>query len=176
MKVVIGSLSPVKEEAVKRAFVSIFSNSEIIFETVHADSKVSAQPSSHGEAYLGALSRVQHSKEINPSADFYIGLEGGVEEIEGEMHNFGWVIIESKSGKIGVSRTVTFVVPKVIKDLMKTENLELSEATNRIFLKNNTKLETGTIGPLTKNIITYTGWYESAVVCALVPFINEKLY
>jgi len=86
------------------------------------------------------------------------------------------VIIESKNGKIGVSRTVTFVVPKVIRDLIKTENLELSEAADRIFLNNNTKSETGTIGPLTKNILTYTDWYESAVICALVPFTNEKLY
>lgn len=176
MKIVIGSMNPIKEAAVRQAFGLIFPDVNFLFQGVNAHSNVGDQPLSHGEIYEGALNRVRHSKELNIEGDYYVGLEGGVEEIEGELYNFGWVIIESKEEKRGAGRTVSFVIPNLIRDLMKKEGIELSQAADQIFLKNNTKHGTGTIGPLTKDVLTYTDWYVSAVICALIPFVNKELY
>lgn len=35
---------------------------------------------------------------------------------------------------------------------------------------------TGTVGKLTDNIVTRAAYYEHAIVMALIPFMNLKLY
>jgi inosine/xanthosine triphosphatase len=176
MKVVIASQSPVKEEAVKRGFAMLFPDDTFAFECVKARSGISDQPMSDDETRTGALGRIAHARELSPEADYYIGLEGGVEEKYGDLYNFGWVVVESKSGKHGYGRTMSFAVPPAIRHLILNEGLELSHATDKLLSKSDTKTGTGTIGPLTKNALTYTDWYISAVVCALIPLANEALY
>jgi len=80
MKVVIASVSPVKREAVELGFSKIFPDATISFEQVKANSGVSDQPITDEEIRTGALGRVQHARALSPEADFYVGLEGGVEE------------------------------------------------------------------------------------------------
>ena len=176
MKVAVASKSPVKESAVRKALEAIFSGISWTIECVDAKSGVSDQPMSDDEIRTGALGRIQHSRELSPDADLYIGLEGGVEEMYGELYNFGWVIAESKDDKHGYGRTVSFALPQGIKELMIHKGLEQSHATDEFFAKKGTKTGTGTIGPLTNNVITYTDWYYPAVVCALIPFLKKELY
>jgi inosine/xanthosine triphosphatase len=176
MKVVVASKSPVKEAAVKRGFSLVFPDVIHEFECVKASSGISDQPMSDDETRSGALGRVAHARELSPDADFYIGLEGGVEEKYGDLYNYGWVVVESKSRKQGYGRTFAFPLPPVIRDLILHEGMEQSHATDRVLSKSGTKTTTGTIGPLTNNILTYTDWYVPAVIAAFAPFLNEELY
>lgn len=176
MKVVIGSTSPVKEKAVRQGFAMLFPDVECVFECVAALSGISDQPTSSEEMRTGALGRVAHARSLAPEADFYVGLEGGVEEMHGDVFNFGWVIIESKEGKRGHGRTVAFALPPAIARLMREEGLEQSHATDKVLGQSGTKVMTGTIGPLTNNALTYADWYAPAVISALVPFLKEELY
>ncbi len=176
MKVIIASKSLVKEEAVKRGFKTLFPESEFVFECVNANSGVSDQPMSNDEIRSGALGRIKHARELSGDADFYVGLEGGTEEMYGDLYNYGWVIIESKSNKKGYGRTVAFALPPAIRNLIIHEGLEQSHATDKILAKEGTKNGTGTIGPLTNETLTYADWYTPAVVCALVPFLKKDLY
>ncbi|HVU75526.1 MAG TPA: inosine/xanthosine triphosphatase [Candidatus Paceibacterota bacterium] len=176
MRVVIASKSPVKEHAVKRGFASLFPEAEILFETVSANSGVSAQPMTGDEMREGAFGRLRHARELSPDADFYVALEAGAEEMYEELWNYGWVVIESKDSRRGYGRTVSFALPRPIRDLILKEGLEQSHATDVFFKKSGTKTGTGTIGPLTNDVLTYTDWYMPAVICALVPFVNEHLY
>lgn len=176
MKVVIGSISPVKKEAVERAFNMLFPATEFVFECVKANSGISDQPMSNDEIRTGALGRIKHSKELVSGADFYVGLEGGVEEMYGDLYNYGWVAIESKNNKQGYGRTFSFALPHAIRNLIIHEGLEQSHATDKVLSKSGTKTGTGTIGPLTNNSLTYTDWYTPAVIGALVPFLREDLY
>ncbi len=176
MKVVIGSKSPVKAEAVRRGFQGLFPEIAFVFECVPADSGISAQPMSHAEMRTGALGRAKHARLLSPEADFYVGLEGGVEELHGDLYNYGWVIVESKDNKQGWGQTFGFALPPAIRDLILHEGLEQSDATDKVFEKLGASTSTGTIGPLTKDFITYTDWYVPAVIGALVPFANKLLY
>ncbi len=175
-KVVIGSKSPVKEEAVRRGFQTLFPEINFVFECVKADSGISDQPMSNDEIRSGALGRIKHARTLSPDADFYVGLEGGVEEMYGDLYNYGWVIIESKHNKTGAGRTFSFALPQSIRHLIIHEGLEQSHATDKILAKSGTKTGTGTIGPLTNDSITYIDWYIPAVIGALVPFLNKDLY
>jgi inosine/xanthosine triphosphatase len=176
MKVVIGSRSPVKEEAVKRAFKMIFPNHVYEFECVQAHSGINDQPMSDDETRTGAQGRVTHARELVPGADVYIGLEGGVEEMYGDLYNYGWVIVESKDNKRGYGRTFAFALPPAIRDLILHEGLEQSHATDRVLSTSGTKTGSGTIGPLTNDVLTYADWYTPAVIAALVPFLQSELY
>lgn len=176
MNIVIASLSPVKAEAVRTGFEMTFPGKEFEFTAVQALSGVSDQPMSDDEMRSGALGRIRHARESISDADLYVGLEGGVQEMYGEMYNFGWVAIEAQNGKRGFGRTVAFSVPPEIRALMIHKGLEQSHATDVFFAKSGTKTGTGTIGPLTNDVLTYVSWYIPAVICALVPFIREDMY
>lgn len=176
MRVIIASQSPVKTEAVKKGFNLVMRDAVFQFESVKANSGVSDQPMSNDEMRTGALGRINHARILSPNADFYVALEGGAEEMFGDLYNYAWVIIESKEGKRGYGRTPTLALPPAIRDLMIHEGLEQSHATDKVFSKSETKLGTGTIGPLTNDAYTYTDWYVPGVVCALVAFVKEDLY
>ncbi|MDB5238178.1 MAG: inositol monophosphatase [Candidatus Kaiserbacteria bacterium] len=169
-------MSPVKKEAAIRGFSILFPNETFEYECVPANSGITDQPMSDDETRSGAIGRVAHARELVPEADFYVGLEGGVEEKYGDMYNFGWVAVESRSAKKGYGRTFAFVIPPQIRHLMLHEGLEQSHATDKVLSKNGTKHGTGTIGPMTNDAITYTDWYVPAVVSALIPFLQEALY
>jgi len=177
MKVVIGSKSPVKEEAVKFGFKTLFPEVDFIFECVNANSGISNQPMSNEEIRTGALGRIKHSRELVSDADFYVGVEGGVEEMCGDLYNHGWVVIESRNNKRGYGRTLSFALPPQMRDLIINEGMEQSHATDKVFSKAGTKIgKEGTIGPLTNNYLTYLDWYAHAVIGALIPFFKEDLY
>ena len=176
MKVVVASKSPVKKEAVERGFKILFPNDTFVFECVAANSGISDQPMSDDETRTGAIQRVAHARMLSSDADYYVGLEGGVEQKYGDLYNFGWVVVESRNRKRGYGRTFAFVLPPSIRDAILHAGLEQSHATDKVLSKSGTKTGTGTIGPLTNNSLTYTDWYTPAVISALVPFLNEDLY
>jgi inosine/xanthosine triphosphatase len=176
MQVIIASKSPVKEEAVRRAFAMLLPHEACEFACVPAQSGISDQPMSDDETRTGAIGRVAHARILVPDADYYVGLEGGVEERYGDLYNFGWVVVESREGARGYGRTFAFALPPAIRNAMIHEGLEQSHATDKVLAKSGTKTGTGTIGPLTNNTITYADWYMPAVISALLPFANKELY
>ncbi len=175
MKVVIASQSPVKKAAVEKAFDLLYPNTQIEFICIKADSGVSNQPNSDSETREGALGRIKHAKEIQPGAEIYLALEGGICEMYGDIHCFGWVVAESNE-KQGFGRTFSFVIPPGLHKLMVEKGLEQSHAPDEFFATTGTKTGNGLIGPLTNNAVTYTDWYIHAVVSALVPILNSRLY
>ena len=175
MKVAIGSLSPVKISAVKRGFATMFPNVDFIFTSLLAESGVSNQPLSLEEIRQGAIGRMNNVKRLFSKADFYVALEGGVQSINNDLYNIGWVIIDDDTRR-GQSQTLGFMLPPTVKDLILNMGMEQSHAVDRILSKTNTKLGTGTIGPFTRDAITYADWYTHAVIAALIPFVNAELY
>jgi len=176
MKIVGCSTNPEKNNAVTKAFEKVYPDHGYTFVPLSTDSGVGDQPMNEDDTKKGALGRIQHAKQLDPNADLYIGLEGGVADHHGELFNHGWVVIETKEGKRGFGRPVTFALPPEVARLIKEEGLEQSDATNKVLSILNTKHGSGTIGPMTRDLITYTDWYIDAVICALIPFINSELY
>ena len=52
----------------------------------------------------------------------------------------------------------------------------MGEADDIVFCLKNTKQKMGAIGLLSKGKLNRTKLYEQGVICALLPFLNEKLY
>ncbi|OGG47401.1 hypothetical protein A3D66_00115 [Candidatus Kaiserbacteria bacterium RIFCSPHIGHO2_02_FULL_50_9] len=175
-KVIVGSTNPVKIETTKVGFAFVFPDEEFVFEGVKASSRVPDQPLSDKETLQGAHNRADHARELVPGADFYVGLEGGMEDRDGELHEFAWIVVKSREGKVGKGKTGTFFPPVAFRRLILEEGKEMGEATDIIFGDSNSKQKRGAIGHLTKGAIDRTELYRHAVIFALIPFLHEELY
>ncbi len=174
-KIVIASKNPVKINAALGGFKKMFPKGEFEIEGVSVSSEVSDQPLTDVETFKGAFNRVENAFKVKPDADYWIGIEGGIEEKNSEMEAFAWVIVKSKNGKTGKGRTGTFFLPPKIMELIK-QGKELGEADDIVFKRKNSKQENGAVGILTEDIISRTHYYIEAIVLALIPFKNPDLY
>jgi inosine/xanthosine triphosphatase len=174
-KIVIASTNPVKITASLQGFQRMFPEEEFITEGITVSSQVADQPMTDEETFQGALNRASNAMKSIRDADYYVGIEGGVEEKKKEMEAFAWIIIKDKKGRIGKARTGTFFLPSQITRLIK-QGVELGTADDMVFKHTNTKQKMGSVGILTDNCIDRTDYYTHAVILALIPFKNEQLY
>lgn len=173
-KLIVASENPVKINSTFEAFRKMFPQEKFEIEGVSVSSEVSDQPKSNLETYSGALNRANNAK-LHNDADFYIGIEGGIEEKNSEMEAFAWVVIISKDSLIGKGRTGSFFLPPQIIELIK-QGKELGDADDIVFGRTNSKQENGSVGILTGNVIDRTKYYTGTVILALIPFKNKQLY
>lgn len=172
--VIVASKNPVKLKAVKHGFAKIFPKAHFDFKGISVPSEVSDQPMSDAETYTGAQNRVKNAKRYQPNADYYVGIEGGIEELNGEMMAFAWIVISSQT-KTGKSKTSTFFLPPEVSKLI-ASGKELGEADDIVFGLQNSKQQNGAVGILTRDVMTRMSYYTEAVVLALIPFLHKDLY
>jgi len=172
MKVVIASHNPAKIRAVNEAFTLQFPGENIEYTPASVDSGVADQPLSDEETRHGARNRARNAGEMYPGANYWVGLEGGIETIDNQLMAFAWMAVLGPDQRIGEARTVTLPLPLAVKTLV-DQGLELGDANDKVFSTVNSKHQGGAFGLLTKGIYTREGVYTEALVIALVPFVNE---
>jgi len=173
--IIIASQNPVKIQAVLHGFQRMFLDQELTVQTVSVPSGVSRQPLSNAETLQGAVNRAAGAALQMPDADFWVGIEGGVEETErGEVLAFAWVAV-CDVHQMGRGRTGTFYLPPRVATLIR-QGKELGEADDIVFGRTNSKQENGAVGLLTGDVIDRAQLYEQAVILALIPFKNPALY
>lgn len=168
MLVVVASQNPVKLAAAELGFARIFPEEAFTFRGISVPSGVSAQPMSRAETLQGALNRARHAREAMPDAVYSVGIEGGVEAVEGRLEVFAWVVV-LRDAMIGRAQTGVFMLPDEVARLIHAGK-ELGEADDIVFGRQNSKQDNGSIGLLTDDAITRTTYYIDAVVMALIPF------
>lgn len=174
-KVLVASKNPVKIKSTELGFQdSLGAVNTFQVEGLSAPSGVSDQPMTDKETLQGAVNRVQHLREHNPGADFYVGIEGGVDYVDSELVAFAWVVIEGQ-GLQGRSKSGHFFLPPEIKRLVEGGD-ELGVADDKVFGQTNSKQKGGSVGMLTHGVIDRTALYRHAVNLALIPFLNTELY
>lgn len=173
MRVVVASENPVKIAAAETGFKKMFPDGSFEFRGVSVSSGVSHQPMSRKETLQGAMNRAQNALSALPDADYVVGIEGGIEEFEGRLEVFAWVVVLHQ-GQIGRSQTGVFYLPDEVAALVRAGK-ELGHADDIVFGRNNSKQSNGSIGLLTDNAYTRTDYYVDAVVMALIPFKKPHL-
>ncbi|MBZ0287666.1 MAG: DUF84 family protein, partial [Anaerolineae bacterium] len=107
--VLVASTNPVKVQATRNGFERMFPKDHFRVSGTSVPSGVSDQPMSDDETYQGAVNRALAAADRMPEADFYVGIEGGIEDLpNGEMQGFAWIVIYDGE-RIGKSRTATFI-------------------------------------------------------------------
>lgn len=173
-KIVLASKNPVKIQATLQGFQKMFPDEAFDVQPISVPSKVGVQPMSWEETLQGALNRANGAADLVKDADYWVGIEGGVEKVDGEMAVFAWIVVRS-SDLVGKSQTGLFFLPPRIRSLI-DQGIEMGEADDIVFNMANSGQREGAIGVLTENVIDRTKFYLHAVILALVPFKNTELY
>ena len=178
-RIIVASKNPVKITAALEGFQRMFPSNKYTPHGISVPSGVPEQPFSDIETLQGALNRAQNAREQEPQADYWIGIEGGVEDTPdqtaGTLQSFAWVvIIDREVGKTGKARTAAYYQPEEVAKLVRG-GMELGHADDMVFGRSNSKQANGNVGLLTGDLIGRKAYYEQAVVLALIPFRNETL-
>ena len=169
----VGSVNPVKIGCVAEAAALFWPEARAM--GIHTDSGVGAQPMSDEEMLTGALNRAHQALGKIPSADFGVGIEGGVLNTVDGMWAYAWVAIVDRHGRIGKGQTGRFLLPEPIAEMIRG-GLELGEADDRFFGRSNSKQQEGAVGILSDGHVTRHQLYQPAVTFALFRFLHRDFY
>ena len=172
MKIVVTSHNPIKIAAVKQAFMTQFPLLEMELIPVAVESGVADQPMSDAETRQGAQNRVANARHESPDADYWVGLEGGLDTFDGRLMAFAWMVIANSKNRISETRSATLPLPPRVQTLV-SDGLELGEANDRVFSTLNSKQGGGAYGLLTDGLMTRESIYTQTLILALIPFVHE---
>jgi inosine/xanthosine triphosphatase len=172
LQVVVTSFNPVKIAAVEQAFLSQFPSAQTRIVPIGVDSGVADQPMSDDETRQGARNRVAAAKQTLPDADYWVGLEGGLDDFDGDLMAFAWMAVAGPGGRVSESRSATLPLPPGVQALV-ADGLELGEANDRVFSTLNSKQAGGAYGLLTNGLMTRESIYTQTLILALIPFVHE---
>jgi len=176
MEVLVGSENPVKIEAAREAFSKYFGQIKVT--GIKVSSKVSAQPIDE-ETFDGAKNRALELKRLNEeenlSADFFVGIEGGITKLCSKWFALGVGCIIGNQGRTGYGVSPCFELPESIIEKLLSGS-ELGKVMEKISGKDNIRQTEGAIGFLSKAVLDRKALYYHALIAALVPFLNKDLY
>jgi inosine/xanthosine triphosphatase len=176
MLVLVGSTNPVKIESTRIAFALYFDNLEV--RGISVSSGVPDQPIGD-ETFIGARNRVaalaERNHQENLGASYFVGIEGGMYEMNHMWFSFGCVCIGDPSGRISFGTSPHFVLPKDVETKV-LGGTELGLVMDELVSGHNTKQAQGAIGILTKGRLDRQELYKTGIICALAPFVNQELF
>lgn len=174
MKIAVGSKNPAKIKAVLTAFQQVFPDKEIQVDGVAVASEVPDQPMHLEETIRGARNRAIKSLSAL-DADMGVGLEGGLQEIDGRWFTSGWIVIIDKKGNEGIGSSIFMELPEKVMMHIRSGK-ELGHATDAIFHTVNAKHAQGYFGLMTDDAVTRDKAYSDAVLSALSRFIHPEVF
>ena len=174
MKISVASRNPVKLEAARLAFERVFPSETIAIGSADVGSGVSDQPMSDDETRSGARNRAMAALAADSGADFGVGMEGGIDRMDGEYLAFAWMAVAGSDGRLSEARSVTLTLPPAVRELIDA-GLELGDANDRVFNTHNSKQAGGAYGLLTRGLLTRESVYTQTLIVALTPY-SSPLY
>ncbi|KAH8044520.1 hypothetical protein JL722_14640 [Aureococcus anophagefferens] len=176
LRVAVGSANPVKVASVKAAFAKSF-GAAVVTSSHDVASGVSDQPYGDLETRTGALERAAAALRADADADYAVGLEGGVvDAAQGGLESVAWMAVTLAPRPAATSRDG--VVPAAaLTRLLRGEEpgydkMELGDADDVVFSDVGSKRKGGAIAKVTRGARP-SGYYEHALICALVPFLHD---
>ncbi|TFG30487.1 MAG: inosine/xanthosine triphosphatase [Promethearchaeota archaeon] len=184
IKICVGSLNPTKINAVKIGFSNYYENCELY--KIKADSKVPNQPIGMEFILTGAKNRAESAlnylinKDLTDNEIFGVGIEAGLVHIplaKSKYMDFQFCVIMDENREISLGSGIAFEYPKrLIDEIISNKEKEIGEVMGKLAHNMNLKNEAGAISFLSKGIISRTEILSQAVICALLPRINQELY
>lgn len=186
MKIIVGSQNPVKIKAVEESFIKYFPGCEVV--GVSVPSGVAAQPMSERETMNGARARAYAALDTDKTADYGVGLEGGVTELDptspnwtgmrggrGRLFECAWVAIVNREGVEGLGGGLYFELPSKIAEKLRAGG-ELGPVMDEMTGQDNVKQKMGAIGMFTKGQLDRKQAYVHIVLSALIKFVSPEWF
>lgn len=167
----VGSKNKAKIWATRDVFLNVFKKVEI--HGIEVEDKGPENPMDD-QVKEGAISR---AKEAIGNADFGIGIEGGMVELDelGAKCMVHYCAIVDKMGNVTLGHGPGFHLPKSVSDTA-IEGVPLSEVMRRFLNLDQIDEEKGTVGHLSDGKTTRKILAEQAVLMALLPRLRSDLY
>lgn len=176
MKILVGSLNPVKIDAVKEAFLCYFKDIEVF--GIEVESEVPDQPIGD-QTFQGALNRAYNLRNINIKenlrAEYFVGIEGGVSQFFDKWFAYGCMCVMNKEDKIGFGLSPVFELPKKVVDQL-LKGKELGFVMDEIMNEQNTKQRGGAISFFTNGVMSRKELYVEGLKTAIIPFLHDELF
>jgi inosine/xanthosine triphosphatase len=172
LRIVVGSKNPVKVKAVATAFERALGHADLEVLAISVPSDVGDQPRCDQETRTGAGNRARNARTEQPDADYWVGLEGGLERIDSQWLASAWMVVLERTGRTGEARTVTLPLPPAVQRLLDS-GMELGDANDQVFATHNSKQAGGAFGLLTEGRMTRGSVYSQTVELALMPLLHE---
>ncbi|MBT3817352.1 MAG: DUF84 family protein [Candidatus Magasanikbacteria bacterium] len=175
MKILLTSQNKAKNKAIHKVASQFFETYHI--ESISVETGVSATPINDEEGIQGALNRIKNARQINNSADIYVGLEGILTENSYGSFICGWAVLESNNGKRAFGASAKVKLPNSIaKNIHTFKELsnEVSNYYNSDLIKDIPEL--GSNGIITNRAYTRIDEFEDALMCAFGYFMNNANY
>ena len=129
-------------------------------------------PKSLEETMQGAKNRAKNLKKAGIVADYYIGIEGGINDL-GERKLLGGIVyIENADGKGHFGFSPFMEVPKLVEKRIFENNEELGPIMGELSGKTDIRSENGSMGAWSEDMITRKDEFNTAFKCAIAPFFN----
>ncbi|RKW24357.1 DUF84 family protein [Candidatus Gracilibacteria bacterium] len=175
MKIVIGTQSAPKVEAIKEAInKSPYFNGETIeIIDLKVNSEISDMPTSIEENMIGAKNRAINSKKEISDADFYIGMEGGTSFFGEKTYLFGVVYILDKNGNGHFGFSNMMEVPQFFHKKIYNEKLELGPVLEEATGIQNASKKNGAFGAWSDDTLTRKDQFIFAFMSAIPVFFNK---
>lgn len=173
MKVAVGSLNPLKAEAVRDAFSMFFEGVEVA--SVDVASEVNPFPVGDMEIMTGAANRAKSAKASCPDCDYSVGIEGGVVEFAGRWFDRNYAVV-LRNGRMGVGYSAGYEIDASILQQINPETDDSKKVIDRIMGEENVFDGVGVIGVMTQRRLTRSDALRDAVACALTRFVAPWLY
>jgi inosine/xanthosine triphosphatase len=165
--IAVGSLNPVKVEAVRSVMERIFGNVRIT--PVDADTGVPEQPFGDDTA-KGAVNRAKNSIG---GRDLSVGIEAGVFETPFGLYDFQYCAVLDRKGKITIGTGMGFRYPDKVAELVRNGGT-VGEAVKEVYGGTDIGKKQGAIGLLSKGLIDRKTLTEQSVTAAMVPRIWDE--
>lgn len=172
VKVAVGSSNPVKVGATQRVFSQFLPEAELV--SADVPSGVSDQPVGEAETERGALGRARAAMAA-ASADYGVGLEGGVEFRGEECWIIGTCAVVHRDGRFGIGRSAEFLLPPALAAGVRAGG-EVGPLVDQLTGLKDSKRKGGVIGFLTNGLVVREDLFASTVAAALLPFFHPDLY
>ena len=150
---------------------------------VNVPSGVSAQPLSASETRQGAIARARAALAATPSAEYGVGVEGGLECVESKEGKDGmawyesaWVAVVDRSGKVGTGTSARFEISEFIAHELLSGRTELAEIADRLSGQRDVRSTNGFMGIITNDLIKRKECQMQGIIFAFASFISPNHY
>jgi inosine/xanthosine triphosphatase len=171
MRIVVGSENPVKLTATHQAFTKFYDDVEVLPAAV--TSGVNPFPMTQQEILKGATTRVEAAWASLSTADFAVGIEGGVHRLNDRVLIQGFAAVKQAS-VIGLGASVAFEVSHTLLAFLDPASDESKSTIDSMFNRKQLFQNEGLVGVLTKNRLTRTQILRDAVIAAFPRFVAPQ--
>ena len=165
--IAVGSLNPVKIEAVRSVMERIYGQVRIF--ATDAKSGVPEQPFGE-QTPIGAKNR---AKEAINGHTLSVGIEAGVFEMFDTLYDIQYCAILDRDGRYTIGTGSGFRYPDAVVKLVR-KGMTVGEAMKTVYKENNAGKTMGAIGILSKGLLDRKSLTEQSILAAMLPRIWDE--